>query len=120
MGNTSKKLPISITRHAIEQAQTRHGDFWRERGVDGIYHEVLHALLDGRKAKTVPRWAVIVDRRSKGKRNAGTHWYVWNAELTRCYVVVRSHSSRHGGPAYHVITVLRGATPLSTTVPVTA
>lgn len=106
MSATDRPL-ISITRHARQQASRRHVDFWKERGVDGIYAEVAQALKEGRKAKTVPRWAVIASKRSKGK--LGTTRYVWNPELTRCYVLIAGRLLRNRGASWVVVTVLRGA-----------
>jgi hypothetical protein len=96
--------PIYVTRHAREQADVRFRSFYRERGVDGIYAEVVAALAAGRRAKTVPRWAVIATRRSKIRKRGGTGVAVWNAEETRCYVLIWGQTWR--GPGWVVVTVL--------------
>lgn len=98
-------LPVYITGHAIERARERHPDFFRRRGVAGIYAEVSTALLEGRRAKTMPRWALVDGtRRRKTLKRYGTGLFVWNTDETRCYALRRG--TTHKGPGWVVKTVI--------------
>lgn len=90
--------PIYVTGHAITRAKERHPEFFRLRGVGGIYSEVSNAIRDGRRAKTQPRWAVWDGtRRRKSLKQHGTGIFVWNEERTRCYALRRGHTKKGTG-----------------------
>lgn len=97
--------PIYVTGHAIERAKLRHPEFFAARDVAGIYAEVRHALRDGRRAKTQPRWAVWEDnQRRKAMKQYGTGLYVWNEEESRCYALRRGQTRK--GPGWIVKTMI--------------
>lgn len=98
--------PIVVTRHAQDRARQRHPEFWRTRGVDGMYADVRDALRTGRRAKTSPRWARIDEAapRRKAMKRYGTGLYVWNREETRCYALRRGQTRR--GPGWVVKTII--------------
>ncbi len=77
------RIGILLGGHVLERFVERFPNEREARGV--IYGEVMRAFVEGRKAKRVPAWC----RYSARRRPDPAHRYVWNAEETRCYVVMR-------------------------------
>jgi hypothetical protein len=73
-------LPIVVTDHALDAQRERCAI---QRSVPEIRQEVAAAFMNGRYSSEKPPWC-------KGYRNEGIGpcLYMWDAEQSRCYVVV--------------------------------
>lgn len=95
------------SKHAVEQATRRcahlanagsHGiTFWIER-------QAAKALLDGRSAKTQPRWCTrTLSRHKVAGQNVR---YLWNEQQTVVFIVRRLKHTERDPRAWLVLTVM--------------
>jgi hypothetical protein len=94
-----------VSRHAVERLRERFG---LEIPFPQICAEVGAAIRAGRTAKNQPRWAVW-DRTKRGKAQGshGTGLFVWPADRSRCWMIVRSKHRETLEPIWQVVTVLK-------------
>lgn len=90
-------MGIHVTGHALDRV--------RQRGLlpDGkhplpfVYGEVRQALVEGRIAKSQPRWCAGEKKRGHSQR--GTMRFVWDVDELRCYVIKRGIRDHADGTA---------------------
>ena len=89
--------PIHLTEHCRERARSRAG----MHSLFAIRGEIRSAIIEGRVTRRKPNW-------TRGLGHAGSRdgaWYLWDAQATRCWVLVRERR-RH----LTVLTVVTSAT----------
>ena len=95
---------FTIHRHVYEQMRERFPELARNPDLRSfIYSEVIAAYLNGRKARTKPRWAARETKRIK-MRTRG--YFLWNEAETRCYVILEKRGLRKEKRGFSVMTVL--------------
>lgn len=105
---------VSSTLHATDQALKRV-ELLRGASRSGAAHWVertaAKAILDGRSARTMPRWCSVgktrLPKRSKLTPKKGVSRFVWNETETAVLMVTRSHDRDHEvGAGWVVLTVM--------------
>lgn len=75
-----------------------------------VSQEIAYAIRAGRVAKNEPRWLVRGEGGQRGKRGkrvkSRRNRFIWNEDLTRCYVAIRQTQPGTGKPQVIVKTVL--------------
>lgn len=98
MNDLSLTAHIGVTDHALERARERIG--WGDHLVRRIRGEIRVGIIADRVARVRPNWTRGT---WNGKDGApGEVRYVWDAEVTRCWVVAA------GSDRISVLTLLLG------------
>jgi hypothetical protein len=103
---------VQATRHAVERAHKRLAGRWapetRAEVGNWVEHKALAALIEGRSAKTLPRWCVRgAGGRAKLSRAPGTCRYLWDEQRSSVFVVKRERDpGAPGRPLWLVLSVL--------------
>jgi len=102
-----RRIRVDVTAHAIRRLRERFPEIPPVDARRTIEADVCRAILAGRKAKSMPRWAVAdgASRRSKGRRQ--TVRFVWTGDEARAYVILPTSSSDGFKEAWIVMTTLR-------------
>lgn len=101
-----RPVGVLISRHAVIRFTERWPDFPGDPA-DHMHYEMHDALREGRRASNRPRWTVVWSR--KKTRSEGTVRFMWNRELTRCYVALKKKQGSRREEfkqAWFVVTVL--------------
>lgn len=103
-----RRIRVSVTAHAVRRMRERFPDVPRSDSSRTIEADVCRAIIAGRKAKSLPRWAVPADsnrRKSRGRRQ--TVRFVWTSDEARCYVILPATAPDGFNEAWLVMTTLK-------------